>query len=223
MELDEVMRTTFACREWTDEDVSDETVYDILDLARFAPNGGNRQGWRVIVLRDRELRSALVPLARPTTNQYAAQVAAGEAPWNTVVPSALDLAAERTVDRPFPGLDAMVDAPVVLVVTVDLGVVASFDSELERVGVISGASIYPFVWNILMAARSRGLGGVLTTYLAGCESAVQELLGIPAQHAVAALVPIGHPVRQLTRLRRLAVEEFTTVDHFDGAPFTNGQ
>ena len=223
MELDEVMRTTSACREWTDEDVSDETVYDILDLARFAPNGGNRQGWRVIVLRDRELRSALVPLARPTTNQYAAQVAAGEAPWNTVVPSALDLAAERTVDRPFPGLDAMVDAPVVLVVTVDLGVVASFDSELERVGVISGASIYPFVWNILMAARSRGLGGVLTTYLAGCESAVQELLGIPAQHAVAALVPIGHPVRQLTRLRRLAVEEFTTVDHFDGASFTGAQ
>lgn len=223
MELDEVMRTTFACREWTDEDVSDETVYDILDLARFAPNGGNRQGWRVIVLRDRELRSALVPLARPTTNQYAAQVAAGEAPWNTVVPSGLNLAAERTVDRPFPGLDAMVDAPVVLVVTVDLAVVASFDSELERVGVISGASIYPFVWNILMAARSRGLGGVLTTYLAGCESAVQDLLGIPAQHAVAALVPIGHPVRQLTRLRRLAVEEFTTVDHFDGAPFTNGQ
>lgn len=223
MELDEVMRTTFACREWTDEDVSDETVYEILDLARFAPNGGNRQGWRVIVLRDRELRSALVPLARPTTNQYAAQVAAGEAPWNTVVPSALDLAAERTVDRPFPGLDAMVDAPVVLVVTVDLGVVASFDSELERVGVISGASIYPFVWNILMAARSRGLGGVLTTYLAGCESAVQELLGIPAQHAVAALVPIGHPVRQLTRLRRLAVEEFTTVDHFDGTPFTGAQ
>lgn len=223
MELDEVMRTTFACREWTDEDVSDETVYEILDLARFAPNGGNRQGWRVIVLRDRELRSALVPLARPTTNQYAAQVAAGEAPWNTVVPSALDLAAERTVDRPFPGLDAMVDAPVVLVVTVDLAVVASFDSELERVGVISGASIYPFVWNILMAARSRGLGGVLTTYLAGCESAVQELLGIPAQHAVAALVPIGHPVRQLTRLRRVAVEEFTTVDHFDGAPFTGAQ
>lgn len=223
MELDEVMRTTFACREWTDEDVSDETVYDILDLARFAPNGGNRQGWRVIVLRDRELRSALVPLARPTTNQYAAQVAAGEAPWNTVVPSGLDLAAERTVDRPFPGLEAMVDAPVVLVVTVDLAVVASFDSELERVGVISGASIYPFVWNILMAARSRGLGGVLTTYLAGCESAVQDLLGIPAQHAVAALVPIGHPVRQLTRLRRAAVEEFTTVDHFAGAPFTNGQ
>ena len=64
MELDEVMRTTFACREWTNEDVSDETVFEILDLARFAPNGGNRQGWHVIVLRDRELRSALVPLAR---------------------------------------------------------------------------------------------------------------------------------------------------------------
>src|SRR6056300_916660 len=103
------MRTTFACREWTDEPVSDDLVFDILDVARFAPNGGNRQGWHVIVLRDRATREALVPLARPTTNQYAAQVAAGEAPWNTVVASELDLVAERDVDRPFPGLDAIVD------------------------------------------------------------------------------------------------------------------
>jgi len=219
MELDEVMCTTFACREWTDEPVSDDLVFDILDVARFAPNGGNRQGWHVIVLRDRATREALVPLARPTTNQYAAQVAVGEAPWNTVVASELDLVAERDVDRPFPGLDAMVDAPVVLVITVDLSVVASFDSELARVGVISGASIYPFVWNILLAARARGLGGVLTTYLAGREPDVQDVLGIPRQHAVAALVPLGYPVRQLTRLRRREVHEFTTIDRFDGPVF----
>lgn len=220
MELDEVMRTTFSCREWTGEPVSDETLHRILDRARFAPNGGNRQGWRVIVVRDRATREAFVPLIKPTTNQYVAQVAAGESPWNTVDESSLDLEAEQAIDKPFPGLEGMLDAPIVLVITVDLGVVASFDSGLDRVGVISGASIYPFVWNVLLAARSEGLGGVLTTYLAGREPEVQQLLGVPEQHAVAAMVPLGHPVKQLTKLRRLAVEEFTTIDTFDGEAFT---
>ena len=48
MDLYEVMRTTFACREWTDEPVSDETLHRVLDNARFAPNGGKRQGQHII-------------------------------------------------------------------------------------------------------------------------------------------------------------------------------
>ena len=220
MDIAEVMRTTFSCREWTDEPIDDETLHAILDMARFAPNGGNRQGWHVTVVRDRATREAFIPLIKPATNLYLAQVAAGEAPWNTIVPSAVDIEAEMANDKPFPGLSEMVEAPVVLVITVDLSVVASFDSGLERVGVISGASIYPFVWNILLAARSFGLGGVLTTYLATSEAACQKLLGVPEHHAIAALVPLGHPVKQLTKLRRKAVEEFTTVDRFDGPAFT---
>ncbi|MDH4363771.1 MAG: nitroreductase, partial [Acidimicrobiia bacterium] len=66
----------------------------------------------------------------------------------------------------------------------------------------------------------RGLGGVLTTYLAGAESEVQKLLGLPDHHAVAAMVPLGHPTKQLTKLKRLPVESFTTVDRFDGPAFT---
>ncbi len=219
MELAEVMRTTFSCRSWTDEPVSDETLHRILDVARFAPNGGNRQGWHVIVLKDKELRAKLVPLIMPTTSIYMAQVAAGEAPWNTIVPTTVDIESARKAEEPFPGLREMVDAPVVLAVTLDLSVTASFDSEQNRIGVISGASIYPFVWNVLLAARNEGLGGVLTTYLAGSEPAAQRLLNIPSHHAIAALVPLGHPVKQLTKLSRNPVEDFTTVDRFDGPGF----
>ena len=190
-----------------------------LNDARFASSGGNRQGWRVIVLEDKETRRQLVPLIKPTAAIYQAQRAAGEAPWNTIHPTAIDLEAAAATDVDFPGVDAMVDAPVVLVVTVDLGVVASFDSQLDRIGVISGASIYPFVWNILLAARNAGLAGVLTTYLAGQESKVQDLLGIPRHHAVAAMVPIGHPTKQLTKLKRNPVESFTTINSFNGPSF----
>lgn len=219
MELSEVMRTAFSCRSWTDEPVDDDTLYRILEQSRFAPNGGNRQGWHVIVLKDKVKRRELIPLIKPTTSVYVTQVQAGEAPWNTIAPTAIDIEAAAKADLPFPGIDEMVEAPIVLVITVDLRVVASFDSLLDRVGVISGASIYPFVWNILLSARNEGLGGVLTTYLAGQEDAVQKLLGIPSYHAVAAMVPLGHPTKQLTKLRRLTVEEFATVDAFDGETF----
>lgn len=219
MELSEVMRTTFSCREWTDQPVSDETLHAILDMARFAPNGGNRQGWRVIVVKDLAIRQAFIPLVKPATNVYVAQVAAGEAPWNTIVASSIDIETERDTDKPFPGLAEMVGAPAVLVITVDLSVVASFDSGLDRVGVISGASIYPFAWNILLAARSFGVAGVLTTYLASCEKECQQLLGVPEHHAIAAMIPLGYPVKQLTKLRRKAVEEFTTIDRADGPAF----
>ena len=219
MDLHEVMRTTFSCRDWTDEPVDDATIHRILEVARFAPNGGNRQGWHVIVLKDRATRERLVPLIRPTTSVYVAQQMAGESPWNSVHPSSVDVDAAIAADPDFPGLDKLADVPVLLAVTVDLGLVASFDKELDRVGVISGASIYPFVWNILMAARNEGLGGVLTTYLAGREAEAQAVLGLPSHHAIAALLPIGHPVKQLTKLKRGAVEDFTTVDRFDGPAF----
>ena len=225
MELYDVMRTTFACRQWTDDPVSDETLHRILDNARFAPNGGNRQGQHVIVVRDKEIRRRLVPLIREATDIYVAQTAAGEAPWNSIHPTSVDEAAIRADDGPvgFPGVNEMVDAPVVLVVAVDLSVVASFDKYLDRVGVISGASIYPLVWNILMAARNEGLGGVLTTYLAEKEPQAQEILGLPSHYAIAAMLPIGVPVKQLTKLRRNPVEDFVTIDRFDGETFTVGE
>ncbi len=58
MELYDVMRTTFAAREFTGDPVPDEALFKILDRARFAPSGGNRQGWRVIVVRDPATKAA---------------------------------------------------------------------------------------------------------------------------------------------------------------------
>ena len=87
---------------------------------------------------------------------------------------------------------------------VDLSVVASFDSGLDRIGVISGGSIYPFAWNILLAARNEGLGGTLTTFV-GARAGLQELLGVPSHYAFAAMIPMGKPVKQLTKLSRKPV------------------
>lgn len=215
MELDEAMRTTFACRDWTDEPVSDADIESIIEVARFAPSGGNREPNRVVAIRSADTKRALRLAAEPAMRVYLGQVALGEAPWNTVVPTEVDFDALWGGSEGVNFLDFIERAPVVLVVGADLSVVAAFDSRLERVGLVGGASIYPFAWNILLAARSRGLGGVLTTMCAGWESASQDAVGFPSHVAVAAVIPLGHPVKQLTKLRRSPVADLLRYERWD--------
>jgi len=216
MELYEVMRTTFAAREFLDEDVPDSVIRKILDNARFAPSGGNRQGWKVVVVRNEDTRDQLIPLIEPTLKRYIAQVKIGEAPWNTIKPTVLteeDIAAQ---DVSIDHIKALTHAPVLLFVFVDLSLVASMDQNLDRVGVISGGSIYPFVWNILLAARNEGLGGTPTTFISGREPDLQAILGAPSEMALAAMIPLGKPVKQLTKLKRKPVDDFAVLEKWNG-------
>ena len=219
MELYDVMRTTFAARQFTDEKVSDEMLHRILDNARFAPSGGNRQGWRVVIVRSQEKREQLIPLLEPVIRRYRAQVAAEENPFNTVIPTRVTETDIAQTELPKGYADPYLKSPVLLLILVDLSVVASMDSALQRTGVVSGASIYPFAWNILLAARNEGLGGTLTTFAAVQEPAIMKLFDIPNKYAVSALIPIGKPVKQLTKLRRNPVSHFVTIDTFDGNQF----
>lgn len=216
MELYDAMRTTFAARDFTDDPVPDAALRRILENARFAPSGGNRQPWRVVVVRDAATRDALGPLIVPTLRRYVAQVQAGESPWNTIEPTRLSEAEIAAASAPEAMIRKLTHAPVLLMVFVDLAHVASFDSGLDRIGVISGGSIYPFVWSILLAARNEGYGGTLTTFVGGREPALQQLLGVPSHCAFAAMIPLGRPVKQLTKLRRKPVDEFVRMERWDG-------
>src|ERR671918_319556 len=220
MELYDVMHTTFAGRHYTSDSLPDETIYRILDHARFAPSGGNRQGWRVIVVRDPATRKALAQLTEPAAKRYTAQVQNGENPWNTIDPPRVDAA---TIERTPPPLHltdpVLKGAAVVLVICVDLKVVASMDQDLERVGVISGASIYPFAWNILLAARHEGFGGTITTLAVSQEPKLRTVFGIPPHVAICAVMPLGKPVKQLATLKRKPVEQFATRERYNGPVF----
>jgi len=217
MDFNDVMRTTGAVRRFTDDPLPDEVIERILDSARFAPTGGNRQGVRVIVIRDRETREKLVEFSMEAARRYTAQVRNGEEPWNPVQPMKVTpeqvAATEATPYTPF------LTAGAVLAVVVDLNVCAAFDQYLDRIGLICGASVYPFVWSVLLAARNEGYGGVLATVAVAEEPRVKELLGIPDDYAVAALLPIGKPYKQVRKLTRKSVAEIATSERFDGAPF----
>jgi len=219
MDLYDVMRTTFAVREFTDDPLPDEVLWRIFDNARFAPSGGNRQGAHVTVVRDADIRRQLAELGRPAARRYFAQLSAGESPWNPLHPTAVPRDVIDGTEIPDTFVAPLAKAPVVLVVSVDLGVVAALDQELDRVGIAGGASVYPLVWNMLLAARNEGYGGTITTMAIPAEAEIRALLGIPGTHAVAAVVPLGRPARQLSRLRRQPVADFVTRGRFDGPAF----
>lgn len=224
-ELYEVMRTTPATRDFTDEPVADDVLYRILDHARFAPSGGNRQGWNVIVLTDPGVRAQIRDLCVLGWREYVAHVEAGLVPFAPIdhgrwTGPAVDLAAARAVERPPGFADEIDQAPVLLVVTARLDQLAVLDNGLDRQSIVGGGSIYPFVHNVILAARNEGLGTTATTFLVRGEPEAAEILGIPQGVAIASLIAMGHPVRRITKLRRQPVEEFATVDTFDGHPFT---
>jgi nitroreductase len=216
MDLYEVMRTTAAVREFTDDPLPDEVLHTILENARFAPSGGNRQGTQIVVVRDPETRERLVEITEPGARRYHAQRAAGETPWSAYAPSQVTEEQVAETHVPASVTEPIRRAPVVLVVCVDLREVAALDKELGRVGIVGGASVYPLVWNILLAARNEGFGGTITTMAIAEEPALKRLLDIPEPFAVAAVVPLGKPVRQLKRLNRVAVDQLTHVEHWNG-------
>jgi nitroreductase len=224
VELRDALRTTGACREFDRRGVDDATVWRVLDSARFAPSGGNRQPWRVVVLRDPELRRAVRDRYVLGWREYLAHVEAGLVPF---APSdhgrfsgyAVDLEVARRTPRPTPFADELDRAPVLLLVLAELAALAVTDNGLPRQSIVGGASVYPFVHSILLAARDEGLGGVMTTVICREEEALRSLLHVPEGYAVASLVALGYPLRPTRRLRRRPVEEFTTLDHFDGPPF----
>jgi nitroreductase len=217
VELSEVMRTTGAVRQFTDDPIPPEVLHRVLDDARFAPSGGNQQGWHVTVVRDQDLRRQLAALSARVWSRYLAEQAAGYRAFSVVDPAPPDV----PVDPDLPThamLDAIDTVPEVLVVSVDLRCLAVTDRDLDRPSVVGGGSIYPFVHNILLAARNQRLGGVLTTFLVAAEEEAGPLLHLPRDHALVAMIGLGTPVHQPTRLRRKAVEELATVDRIDGPP-----
>jgi nitroreductase len=224
VELAEVMRTTGAVRAFQPEPVPDELLHRVLDNARFAPSGANKQPWVVLVLADPDLRARVRDLVRLGWREYAAHVRAGLRPFapgpdgNWHGPG-VDLDEARNTEAPWDFIDSLDTAPVLLVVVVRLTELAVLDVDADRQSIAGGASIYPFVQNILLAARDVGLGGTMSTFLARQEGATRELLGIPDGHAVAAVVTLGRPVRPVRRLSRREVGDFTRTNRFDGPAF----
>jgi nitroreductase len=221
MELSEALCSTGAVRDFTDQAVDDAVLARVLDTARFAPSGGNAQAWRIVVIKNPEKRRRLRDSYLRGSTDYLALHAAGLRPWaptNDRDAEARALAAENPA-APGGFAERFDEAPVLLALFADLSQLAAVDRDANRYTFAGGASIYPFAWSILLAARDEGLGGAITTIAIREEEQVKALLGAPDPLALAAVIALGYPVRRPRRLRRQPVASFASVDSIDGPVF----
>ncbi len=206
MDLYEAMRCAPTTRRFEPDPVPVEALTRALDNARFAPSGGNRQGWRVVVVQNVELRAKLRDLYQPGWREYMQQTGGAQV---LADPDSFDAKIVRNVQRADEYANGLDRVPVHLVVGVRLEDLAVTDAKLPRQSIVGGASVYPFVQNLLLALRAEGLGAALTTLLVPAEVDVKRLLSIPEGIALAAHIGVGYRADPWpSQLARKPVEEF---------------
>lgn len=211
MELIEAMRSVGTCRRFTGEPVPDAVLWKAVEAARFAPQGGNRQPVRFVVVRDAERKRELGRLYLEQWERYTGRPARPAGPLQAGVPSRV-----QELDSFASGFGAH---PAIVVVCAHLPSLLATDAALGRLSIVGGASVYPTVQNLLLALRDLGVASALTTMLCAREEEVKELLAIPPEYATACHVAIGYPAKPFPRrLRRHPVEELAFRERFEGAP-----
>jgi nitroreductase len=212
MELYDAMRCAPTSRRFTDEAVPAEVLRRVLENARFAPSGGNRQGWRVVVVQDAERRKVLRELYQPHWRAYMEQTGGARVLADL---DSFEAKQVRGVTRANDYADGLHEVPVHLVVGVRIEDLVVTDAELPRQSIVGGASVYPFVQNVLLGLRAEGLGAALTTLLIPAEAEVKRLLAIPEEIALAAHIGVGYRADPWPkRLARKPVEEFAFGERF---------
>jgi nitroreductase len=205
MDFFEVARTQRAMRRLHPDALPDEDLWTILETAIMAPSGGNRQPWNFLVVRDREKK-------RKIGAWYL------EA-WERAYGPARDaMRANPSQARTYSSADHLArhlaECPVLIIATVR--------KEMFAIGPTLGASIYPAVQNLMLAARALGLGTTLTTLHKMHEDDVKKLLGIPEDVETMALIPVGRPKGTFGTPERLPVEKVVYWDSW-GEQRTRGQ
>ena len=196
MELTEAMRTTGTCRYFRPDPVPDDVLRTAFDLARFGPQGGNRQPVRWVVVRDAATKQALADLYLPPWKAYLGAIGTGEVNVGAL---------PRVVQDADYFAEHFASVPVVVVACAELAGLHPTDTELGRLSIVGGGSVYPTVQNFLLALRDQGVGSAFTTLLCAAEPQVRELLAIPEGFVTACHVAVGYPERPFpTKLDALA-------------------
>ena len=205
----EIMQTTRAMRRLKPDPVPDELIRKILEAGQCAANGGNTQRWRFIVIKDQAIKKAV-----QVHYQRAFDEIIGPRYLNSEPPPGVT---RERYNRQHAAVEYLThhfhEAPVWIVCCLDEGT-----AEPTR---WSGASIYPAVQNMLLAARALGLGATLTTRHLLYEKDSEAALGLPPGVHSYAIIPIGYPMGRFGPVGRGPLNEIVYQDRW-GQPYQGG-
>jgi nitroreductase len=212
-QVDRLLTTTRAVRRRLDLErpVERALLLECLELALQAPNGSNTQPWRFLLIGDAERKRAIAELCREASGGIGVRLMeearkAGDGPTERLYGSAVYL------------LDNLEKVPW-LVIPCYLGKPGHFADSDSMASASLYGSMFPAIWSLQLALRSRGLGSVITTLHLLREAEIAELLGIPEDVTQIALLPVAWTKGDAFRpAERQPVEEVSFVDEWGSAP-----
>lgn len=183
MPLDEAMMTQRAIRRVLPDEVDEDLVLHLIELALRAPTGSNGQNWEFVVVRDRATKAKLAHRYRQSWGIYGRLGRAA----NRGNPSML-----KVLDAVQWQVDHFEEIPV-LVVPCLRGSRAPFVPMPPFAPSSYYGSIYPSVQNLLLGARAVGLGASLITLPLWSSISARRMLGLPVSVMPACVIPLGWP------------------------------
>jgi nitroreductase len=207
--LYEGLLTTRAIRRYTDEPVPDEVLRDMLFAATRAPSGSNRQPFRFIVLTDGPVAAEAKRLIGAGARKFWADKRAADG---------YDSGSGAQADSPKARMARTMQHYVDTYESVPVLVLACFRRYRAAGSFADGASVYPACQNLLLAARARGFGGVLTGWQFAAEAELRALLQIPDEVEIMATITLGRPQGRHGPVRRRPLPELVYGDRWGEAP-----
>jgi nitroreductase len=205
-DLFEIMETTRAMRRLKPDPVPDELISKILQAGTCAPNGGNIQKWRFLVIKDAKIKEAVQVWYKKAFDEWI-----GPRYLNSEPPPGVT---KEKYLRQYAAVSYLTDhfaeAPVWIVACLT-------GEKVER---WTAADIYPAVQNMLLAARALGLGATLTTRHLAYEKESEAALGLPEGVHSYAILPIGYPMGKFGPVKRGPLNGIVYQDRW-GVPYGN--
>lgn len=202
----EGLASTRTIRRYLLEPMPDEDLASILWHATRAPSGSNRQPVRYLVLRDGpQAQRARAVLGQSFRSSWAAKRAADGYGAQTTESDGADTPKARMAATMQHFVDHLEQVPVIVLVCLQ---------RYRDANPYEGASVYPAVQNLLLAARALGYGGALTMWHQLVEPQLRELLGVPDHVAMSACITLGRPAGRHGPVRRRPLHDVVFEDQW---------
>jgi nitroreductase len=208
MPLDEAMMTQRAVRKVLPDPVDDDIVLRCIELALRAPTGSNGQNWQFVVVKDRATKAAFAQRYRQAWKLYGGigeRVNRGDAAMQKIL-GAVQWQVDHFEEIPVVVVPCL-EGPLRFVPFPTVGQTSHY------------GSIYPSVQNLLLAARSMGLGASLITLPLWSTTLARRTLGLPVNVQPICMVPLGWPRGRYGPTTRKPVGEVVHLDSFGNRPW----
>ncbi len=233
--LFDILYSCRAMRRFKPDPIPESVLLELVDAALQAPSGSNAQNWTFIIVRDRAQKERIAATWRPTWDFYLETFAKAEArPGEDVA------ARDRMIAVGTQMVTHMADVPAIICVGVKrdealakvLASPKTLGAAIRHLGlggalklvtngtrtsaIADGSTAYPAVQNLLLAARTLGLGAVLTTPHFFVPGAFEQVLGIPKTVTLAAIIPVGYPLGKFGAVTRPPATAVVSWDRYRG-------